>query len=441
MMNSFGVNHKIHMLGIILLIYIFIHIALPLPKIAGDGPGDYPPPTKRDWIISNDTYISNETILIEGNLNVTYNATLTLYNVTLLFNSSFDDSKGIYIEMGGTLNVYDSTISALNGYYNFEVNGNMEIERSIISRTTGGIFSYYGSVHISNSTLFNNFAYAIVCFGDSIIITNNTIHSNYGGILTSFGSAPLVYNNTITSNEWGIICNFGGYATIMGNAISNNSAGGIIVELGHLEIHHNTLASNGGFGIRSDHASINATNNTIFDNKRWGIYSIGAPIINMDNYFERDGKYNGEGDVLLEWEVHIKIYDTNNESIDNVNISIVDKNDNIMWQGTTIGNIRTVSLREYEITNNGTELTHTPFTITTTKGIHQNITVFDISGAQASIFASETIRIIIDIEEDEIVSNSTPQWFYLVIGSIWLVVLVFAIVGLMVTFKKRKRQY
>lgn len=407
--------------------------------VSGEGSGDFPPPDDGDWIITNNTYISNETIVLNDNLEVLDNASLTLENVTLLFNSTLSGDIGIYVDYGSSIFISDSNFTTIRGFFTFYVSGNMTMVDSHVSRVTGGIFIGFGDVKINNCSLYNNLDFAISGFGNPVV-TNNTIFSNHGGILTGYGSAPLIINNKIISNGWGIISNSVGYATIMGNNISHNSLGGINVELGHLNIHNNTISQNGGFGIRSDHAIINATNNSIFGNERWGIYSLGAQIISENNNFKKDGDFNGEGDVILEWEVHIKIYDTNNESVDNVNLSIVDKNDNLMWQGTTIGNIRTVFLREYEITHNGTELIHTPFTITATSGIHQNITTFDIPGAQESIFASETIRIIIDIEEDEIVSDSTPQWFYLVIGSIWLVVLVFAIVGLMVTFKKRKRQ-
>jgi hypothetical protein len=425
---------------VILAICILFSIPVPLSTSVADGTGDYPAPSQGDWIIENDTHVFNETITLNGDLNITNNATLTLENVNLLFNSSLNISREIYVDWGATLKIYNSSISSLNKYYSFEVNGNMTIEHSNISHTTGGIFIKYGDVLISNSTLHHNIGAALTCFG-SPTITNNYIHSNNIGIGTSYYSGPYIYNNTIKFNEWGMISNAVGLATIIGNDISNNSEVGIVVELGHLEIHENTISSNGGYGIKSDHASINASNNYIFDNDLWGIYSRKAPIFQEDNNFEKNGKYNKEGDVLLVWEVLIRVFDTNNESVHGVNITVYDFQDNLVWTGDTIGNARTVFIREYEYKNNGTKLNHTPHTVIVRKDDLSNSTTFDVSESKPAIFESLTVDIILEIEyEDGPFKDSGPsEWIVWLVSMIWLIALICLIIGLMVALKKRRK--
>jgi hypothetical protein len=426
---------------IVLLILFFSYLFInPSPSGVADGTGDYPAPSHGDWVIENDTHVFNETIIVNGDLNVTNNSTLTLENVKLLINSSFTYIHEIYVDWGATLNIFNSSISSLNEHYSFEVNGNMTIENSNISRTSGGILIKYGDVLISNSTFHNNFGAALACFG-SPTITHNYIHSNSIGIVTSHFSAPYIFNNTIKFNEWGIISNVVGLATIIGNDITNNSEDGIVVELGHLEIHKNTIAFNGGYGIKSIDASINATNNKIFGNKLWGIYSRKGPIFQNGNYFEINGIYNGQGDIILEWEVLFRVFDANNESVHGVNITVYDLQNNLVWGGDTVGNARTVFIREYEYNNNGTKLNHTPHTVIVKKDDDSNSTTFDVSESKPAIFESLTVNIILEIEDkDETVIDSSPsEWIIWLVSIIWLITLIFFVIGLMVTSKIRRK--
>ncbi len=412
----------------------------PLPSVMSDGTGDYPSPFQGDWIIENDTYISNESITVHGSINVTNNATLTLENVELFINSTPMDPKEIYVNWGATLNLFNSLLSAIGGFYSFEVNGNMTIEHSNIMDISSGILINYGDVLISNSTLHDNEVSAITCFG-SPRITNNFIHSNDIGIATSHFSAPYIYNNTIKFNKWGIISNVVGLATVIGNEITNNSEDGIVVELGHLEIHGNTIASNGGYGIKSIDASINVSNNKIFDNKLWGIYSRKGPIFQESNYFQENGKYNGKGDVVLEWEVLFRVFDANNESVHGVNITVYDQQNNLVWGGYTVGNARTVFIREFEFKNNGTKLNHTPHTVIVKKDDSIIETTFDVSKSKPAIFESLTVDIILEIEdEDEVIMDPSPsEMVVLLISIIWLMAFIFFVLGLGMASKKRRK--
>lgn len=145
------------------------------------GTGDYPPPPSGNWWVQNPTTVSNETLVVEGALYV-YLGTLTLDNVTLLFNSSVSAMYGIYIYGSpSTLYVNNSVVTTADQtqrfyWYSY---GTLRVERSNISRmSTYGIYTYSGD----------------------LVIRNNNIHDgSYGGVSAFYsGSAAtmLVSNNT-----------------------------------------------------------------------------------------------------------------------------------------------------------------------------------------------------------------------------------------------------
>jgi parallel beta-helix repeat protein len=424
----------------LLLVAVFLGFCLTnflpdfITEIQGEGTGDYPPPNEGDWVVENETHVSNENIVLEGNLKVLESATLTLENVILQINATSNDIHGIYVYEGGTLSVYNSNITNISGPYVFTVDGNMILESSIVSNMMYGIDIEYGDVFIANSTIFNNNQYNFygLRINGSPTLLNNFIYSNYRGIVINYGGAPLLINNTITSNNYGVVCVAFGFATLIGNNIINNVLGGVTVELGYFEFHNNVIASNGGFGILSDHASINATNNTIYNNERWGIFSWGAPLFLENNTFVKDDEYNGEGDVLLEWDVLIKVFDQNNESVENVELTIYNDLGDIAWNGTTIGNVRTLVLREYEMVNGSAPTQHSPYRISATKKSFTNTTIVDVK-------ENRIILVVIEIEEQKQVEEyEFPLWGLVVVAGIWLFVFIILIAGIAVTIKNKK---
>ncbi len=178
---------------------------------SGEGEGTYPPPTNGDWIITNKTLVSNETIILNGNLNVRSDGFLILNNVTLFMNSSFDGEFMINISKNGEFITEDSNISAYDSElgYNFTVYGNMTINRSEISYVLGeplkdyydnpgGIVIYSNKVRIFNSTISHNRERGISIINSSPIIDNNRIFdNNYQGIFLEHSEAVII-NNTFS---------------------------------------------------------------------------------------------------------------------------------------------------------------------------------------------------------------------------------------------------
>ena len=85
-----------------------------IPPAIANGFGNYPVPPGQDWIIENTTSVSNETLLVDGNVDIHSGGVLTLTNITLFINSTTDGGRGIIIRSGGTLVATDTTVLPYN---------------------------------------------------------------------------------------------------------------------------------------------------------------------------------------------------------------------------------------------------------------------------------------------------------------------------------------
>ncbi|MEW5937318.1 MAG: PKD domain-containing protein [Candidatus Thermoplasmatota archaeon] len=200
----------------------------PLPM---NGYGDYLPPLDGDWIINQDTYVGNETLIIEKNITVMGGATLTLQNVTLRMNSttSTGDNNRIEVLSGGTLVIKDgdwnnqtindaSRIMRNNPSYGYLftawAGSTLRIYNSIIEgcgrissplHVRGGIYIETDDAIIDHSIISNGTYYGIVLYGSDAVVSNNTIEWCDTGVRTTTWSNGTIENNVIiSSNSYGI---------------------------------------------------------------------------------------------------------------------------------------------------------------------------------------------------------------------------------------------
>jgi len=175
--------------------------------------------------------------------------TLTLTNITVSGNSTYDGAGGITNNYTGTLTINNSTIS-----------GNKSTISSDKSIGGGGIGNE-GTLLLNNCT-----------------ISDNTTNTGGGGI-SNTGTLTLT-NSTISHNTssggWGGgIGNYGGSLTISNSRIFGNTAfagAGIFNNGGPLTLSNSTVsdntADNGGYGggIHNVNGTLTLTNSTVSDN-------------------------------------------------------------------------------------------------------------------------------------------------------------------------------
>ena len=177
-------------------------------------------------LISNggEIVFQNCTIIIQGNLTVSYNASLTLINTTVKFNSTHNGSSEFKINTGGTLTIKD-----------YDDNPYSTWDRSII---TGNIcdgrhrFKFI-IAKMSNFTILNSELhqcgyseapkyYGLYIKADNSTIENNIFSNNYGGMIIEASNVSIKNNLFINNSEYGLMIILGRNKTIINNSMYNN---------------------------------------------------------------------------------------------------------------------------------------------------------------------------------------------------------------------------
>ena len=147
-----------------------------------------PPPANGDWIVSDQTTISNQVIDLKGNLTVTATGNLTLDNVTLLFDMPVLGVYTFNVVNGGQLQVHRSNITSkdITTHFKFIVSGKMRMDHTNVSELWGDVATLHGGIDIKN---------------DNVTISNCTIkNSQVAGIFINT-SAPLIEYSEISNNN------------------------------------------------------------------------------------------------------------------------------------------------------------------------------------------------------------------------------------------------
>jgi len=256
------------------------------------------PPVVGDWIISAEIYGANETAILNGNITIESGGKLTLKNVTLKMNVTFNGQYNIEVKRGGALFIQDNDNSSItqndrskiescnpNYHYTFKVlsEANFKIIHSIVCdvgySAGGGQYPAYGlyveanSTYISHACITNGFLGLILWKSqNSCIEYSNISHHAYRAI--QFFDA-----------DWNIVCN-----TSIYQPPTPNYADGI------------EFASDSSNNTLSDNV-INTTGNGIFfylsdagnDNElvankvysgRYALFTNGQRHIIMNNVFD-----------------------------------------------------------------------------------------------------------------------------------------------------------
>ena len=86
-------------------------------------------------------------------------------------------------------------------------------------------------------------------------------------------------------------------------------------------------------------------------------------------------------------------------------------------------------------------MNHTPHTVIVKKDRYSNSTTFDVSESKPAIFESLTVNIILEPEDEgeTVIDTSLSEWVTFLVSFIWLIALIFFVVGLIVNTKKRRK--
>lgn len=210
---------------VMLIIFSFLGLQIvSMPEFPGffkdakaDGTGNFPPPAQGEWIITNNTYVSNENLVIQGNITIENGGSLTLDHTTLQISSENYGDILIWVKEGGDLNIINNSVlkegtSQINYDFIFDNGSTGLISNSTINDCgwdDGETFQSTGGLLIES---------------DDVIIENSTFESNYVGLVI-ISAAPVIKNNIIFDNiKYGIFL-WRAPVHLIGNEITKNPVG------------------------------------------------------------------------------------------------------------------------------------------------------------------------------------------------------------------------
>ncbi|MDI6917650.1 MAG: caspase family protein, partial [Thermoplasmatales archaeon] len=150
-----------------------------------------------DLIVDDKKTYSSIPLPLNKNLTITGTGNLTLNNVILMMNSSFNGEHHIEVQSGGQLYIYNSNISSVNDYhYLFWVRNNSRFEMRN-SELHGCGYEMLGEDY-SHSGLWIN--------TNNVKLYNNIFSGNYVGLCFYVSENSSIINSTISNSTQYDIC-------------------------------------------------------------------------------------------------------------------------------------------------------------------------------------------------------------------------------------------
>jgi hypothetical protein len=199
----------------------------PALDVAASGSGSYPPPASGDWEITNDTWVSNETIYLGGNLTVV-DAGLTLDNMTIVGNVSYAQLL-ITIPANSSLSAHDCVFRVgISGSIILKLQGNAVLHNCSLLRDGGeGFFVEIGSnVSVTDCLVEGNVQVSSMLAPtlDGTVVC--AIHQH--GVC--HGAGVNISGLTITDCTWGA---HGGNGSVISNCTFKRCGLGVLLTSGN----------------------------------------------------------------------------------------------------------------------------------------------------------------------------------------------------------------
>ena len=264
-------------------------------------------PSPGDWVISGTEVVSDQTIVLTGNLIVRPGGSLTLINVKLYMDCSYNGEWQIRVESGGTMNVLaGSVITAYNPEYEFlfYVYGELVMRDSELHECSSGLYiNTHEGVAIYNCIISDNRGVSYCYNSSNIVISGCEISNNGYGIYCYNSSNVSISRCEICSNHGhGIECEFSSDITISGCKISNNKYNGLDCSYysSNVTISNCEIDNNGECGVCCHYYLFNVSISGCIIS---GNTEHGIRCLESFNVIICDCKINNNGGGLLGWSL------------------------------------------------------------------------------------------------------------------------------------------
>ena len=172
------------------LLVCIIYLLLHPPQAEGAGTGDWPYSGSGDWTITTETHVWNETILLDGNLDIMFVSLYFEENVTLEFTGP-NREINVWIE---EFHAYNSTIQAEYPVTWTFAGGSLFLNHTTVSHVDGHITLGQSNGWIMHSTFIGdeNYATAIEMTGDDFLFLNNNFENFTDHAIGAYSSDGII---------------------------------------------------------------------------------------------------------------------------------------------------------------------------------------------------------------------------------------------------------
>ena len=358
---------------------------------------------------------------INRNLIITGNGSLTLDNVTLMMNPSFNGEYHIEVQSGGQLYIYNSNITSANEYhYLFWVRNNSRFEmRDSELHGCGwdlnnkGLTVEASNVHINNCTFSNNYIGILLDHSSDNTISNCNIYNNYDGIYLCDSSNNNIVNCAVYNNDlFGIDLWDSSNNNITNCAVYNHYYHGISLwrcsnknQMTNCDIYNNSYA------VFLDSSSNNSIINfTITNSSNYDIYLQDSHLSLLNTTFNRTLIYNSI--LTVSWYLDMNIL-WNNIGAEYADVTIIDSLMVEVFNDLTDKNgwIKDIVIQEYTVQGDTTTY-FTPYTITASKNGYYSSEIAEINqNMEIIIYLEDVTPPNADAGEDQEVDGNTIVYF------------------------------
>ncbi len=152
-----------------------VYLAIHIPSVESEGTGDWPYSGSGDWTITTETHVWNETIALDGNLDIMFFPLYFQENVTLTFTGQ-NREINVWIE---EFHAYNSTIRADYPVTWTFAGGFLFLNHTSVSNVEGHIALGQSNEWVMHSTFMGDDSYttAFEVTGDDILFLNNTFEN------------------------------------------------------------------------------------------------------------------------------------------------------------------------------------------------------------------------------------------------------------------------
>ncbi|NIP35191.1 MAG: hypothetical protein GWN18_09595, partial [Thermoplasmata archaeon] len=301
------------------------------------GAAQTDPPASGDWVVSDTTVVSDQTVDLHGDLTVTATGSLTLTNVTLRLHLNNNGEHGIEVQTGGSLVIQDgdgdasttddaSTVTAqpTSRSYHFKVRSGttLRISNSFVTRcgytgTTGntnlglfvatdtatvegtvmddclqGLVLDHATITVTDSTI-SNCTYHGVDAQDSdvTLIRVTTVDNGYNGIRIVRGDA-LIDGCWVEGNRDGIQLRTGTNVTINGTTVKGNTDGLLMQIDANVVVTNSIFRGQGQYGINAENRGfLDISDCQLTGATRTALYAFNDITINSTGNLYRSNVY------------------------------------------------------------------------------------------------------------------------------------------------------